>query len=365
MRFVKSLIFSLAIMASLDVAANPASAAPRMSEKDAFLLWVDVYGSPTDAIDTYGANFDADAYRGAMADEFVRAAYRDRIAGEIADQIEAVKLRNRFTWVSAAHRSHAAAYFGEYSFTEKRFPLSRPEASDHHSYRRPSASSMQVRPFSIDRAVNKDDFEWSISMPESRARAFLAEHPDRLLVLRITYSVMRDRTPVHFQYFFTTFIESVEVFADAAMTVKVATLQRHKGTPPTLADARAAVVTAADRLRTLLTPGNVLKGAQKQGGKDFPMRLTVTSFDAGTGDFSAETEWWDEKSNRYRPPSRANGTVAQDTLTFDVTVAYDESGRAKGKYTLRFSLRLDQAAGRLVGTSSTSAGSTEAYFLLK
>src|SRR5437588_492268 len=103
------------------VSAGPS----RMSPEKAFYYFVAMYGfgrvlrdggGPDDIIDIYGKSFDASNYARAMADEFERGRYKERIRARIADEVKKVDFNDKFTFV-------AEATLGEYSFQNHSFPF--------------------------------------------------------------------------------------------------------------------------------------------------------------------------------------------------------------------------------------------------
>ncbi len=67
-----------------------------------------------DKVDCYGANFDNDNYKRAMADEFERNRYRVRIRAKIDEEVRKVNFNQKFTMLD--YRK-----LGEYSFERHAF----------------------------------------------------------------------------------------------------------------------------------------------------------------------------------------------------------------------------------------------------
>lgn len=77
---------------------------PRMSPEKAFYYFVAIYGfgrvlrdrgGPDDIIDIYGKSFDSSNYTRAMADEFERGRYKERIRAKIANEVSKVDFQRQ------------------------------------------------------------------------------------------------------------------------------------------------------------------------------------------------------------------------------------------------------------------------------
>ncbi len=167
-----------------------------------------------DKVDCYGANFDNDNYRRAMADEFERNRYRARIRAKIEDEVKKVDFNQKFSSISYQT-------LGEYSFESHSFPVG-------------------------SRAgVNGDQFASSLPMSEGDANIFVKSRAresgniNRTVKVRTIYSFVNDAvdgsraSTACLSYAFQYFVYSVEVFADEGMTRKLGDIRRINSLPKT------------------------------------------------------------------------------------------------------------------------------------
>lgn len=211
------------------------SPSPRpMSAEKAFYYFVAIYGQTSGVVERYGKFFDASNYARAMADEFERNRYWQRLIERIKDGVSKVDFSEKFTLV-------AQATLGEYSFGSQSFPIVwLPEYSTccGQAGCRDSCPIPDLSLFRVRDAVNGNDFNWSVPMPETDASAFVKSRStagtsivDRSITVRITYSVVnkegryqnidypRGRT-------FSPFIYSVETYGDESLTKKLGVIPK-------------------------------------------------------------------------------------------------------------------------------------------
>lgn len=219
--------------------SHPSPAA--MTREQGFYYWIAVYGAPPNVVDRYATIFDADNYKRAMADEFVRNQYRAATQDRISSNVKRLTFDEKYIYVSPIDHNNAAK-FGEYSFATHSFPVIEPNTGFSYFNYWVAGNGFDVNPFSLEMALNAKDFSWSLPMPEGQARALLQAHPSRQLTLRIVYSVTKRKKDVHSQrYYLTPFIHSIEVFADSTTTTPIGKLARDATTPGSWRDANTLV----------------------------------------------------------------------------------------------------------------------------
>jgi hypothetical protein len=196
---------------------------PQMSFEKAFYYFVAIYGQPGDLVDLYGKFFDAGNYERAMADEFERNRYREQILARIADGVRKVDFNDKFTLV-------AQATLGEYSFGSHSFPFvwnlfPAPRFCIHRPWYPCRREFIDLSAFRVQDAVNGSDFNWSLPMSEADASAFVKSRSaarvgdvDRLIMVRIIYSVVNKKGSYAQHYTFSPFIFSVEAYSDQSLT---------------------------------------------------------------------------------------------------------------------------------------------------
>jgi len=216
-----------------------------------------------DNVDAYGKTFDNVNYQRAMADEFERGRYRERLQAKIADEVKKVDFGRRFT-------STAYATLGEYSFESHSFPL-------------------LWTPRGLT-GVNESQFSSSLPISESDANAFVKSRSasrgsvDRRIVLRVTYSIVNDKTPWNGFFFF---FQSIEAFGDEKLTWKIGVIPKLNLTGPNTAEewrlANVAAQAAAGTIRknsigmemVYIPPGAFMMGADS-GGERPVHPVTIT-----------------------------------------------------------------------------------------
>lgn len=220
---------------------------PRMSPEKAFYYFVAMYGfgkvlrygGPDDIIEIYGKSFDASNYARAMADEFERGRYKERIRVRIADEVRKIDFSEKFTFV-------AEGTLGEYSFGSHSFPLIR-DRFQYYQFcigppsRPQGCEFLEVTCFRVQDAVNRDDFNWSVPMSETDASAFVKSRStagpgavDRRIMLRITYSVVNKQGQESGKNFyneyshpiFSPFVYSVEAYSDESLSKKLGVIAK-------------------------------------------------------------------------------------------------------------------------------------------
>jgi hypothetical protein len=191
----------------------------------------------------------------AMADEFERGRYKERIRAKIADEVSKVDFNDKFTFVGEGT-------LGEYSFASHSFPVVRDKFQWYEFCIGPTAilsrcAFLQVTGFRVQDAVNLNDFSWSLPMSESDASAFVKSRSattpgevDRRIAVRFTYSVVNRKGQAN-PYFekefpiFSPFIYSVEAYGDKGLAAKLGVLPRINASGPgTAEDLRLAGVAA-------------------------------------------------------------------------------------------------------------------------
>lgn len=235
------------------------SVPPPLTDEKAFFYFIAIYGAPANPIERYGNYFDASNYRRAMADEFERHRYVERIGALIADGVNKINFSDKFTFVGST-TFEGYTMLGEYSFTRNSFPLLNvPYSSlcrnmDHssgicHGTFLDVAYNARARD-----AVNGADFNWSVPMSEADANAFVKSRTmaqpgvvNRQVAARITYSITNTKARSSFdgRAVFAPFIYSVEVFSDESLTQKLGVIPKIKSLGPSTAeDWRLATVAA-------------------------------------------------------------------------------------------------------------------------
>ena len=225
---------------------RPSSASPpRMSPEKAFYYFVAMYGfgkvlrygGPDDTIKIYGESFDAGNYSRAMADEFERERYKERIRARIAEEVKKVDFNEKFSLV-------VSATLGEYSFRNHSFPVN--SLSEYRFCIGPPSALMYtgcaliaVTAFRAKDAVNGKDFNFLLPVSETDANAFVKSRSDgtgkvdRRIALVITYSVVNDRwqqsgtePDEYSRPIFSPFIYSVEAYTNTALTAKLGSIPK-------------------------------------------------------------------------------------------------------------------------------------------
>lgn len=309
-----------------------------MTLEKAFYYFFAISGNAPDdainqygAIDLYGKSFDASNYERAMADEFERNRYRERIRAKIADEVRKIDFSEKFTFV-------AQARLGEYSFGSHSFPIVwfgdwLRICIGPQSYTG-GCEFPGVYGFRVQDAVNGNDFNWSVPMSETDASAFVKSRStarlgevDRRITVKITYSVVNKRPA------FSPFIYSAETYSDESLTKKLSDLPKINSLGPSTAEElRLATVAAqmatkdigeyryiADIVNngflrndtlffgtiTLTDVGITLSGEQKDGSSKIKL---YRFFD------SPETSLWRSNASGFSNPDQKFYSVASPSF---------------------------------------------------
>jgi hypothetical protein len=234
------------------------------------------------AIDLYGKSFDASNYERAMADEFERSRYRERIRARIADEVRKIDFNEKFTFV-------AQATLGEYSFGSHSFPFVWDLFPEYRICIGPRSYTggcafLDMSVFRVQEAVNGNDFNWSVPMSETDASAFVksrsmygAGKVDRRITVRITYSVVNKRLT------FSPFIYSVEIYDDESLTKKLSALPKINSLGPSTVEEWRLATVAAQTATKEIGKYRYITGFQKEGlfNPSFPYFGTITLTDIG------------------------------------------------------------------------------------
>ena len=204
---------------------------PEMTKEEGFYFWVAVYGASADMVDKYARVFDSDNYRRAMANEFERSKYRKAMEDLIRARADGLTFDEKFTFMSWRD-SNNGAKFGEYSFEKHEFPIKLPDTGFSYFNYWVGGNGFDVNPFDLGMALNATDFSWTLPMSEEAGAALLKSRPNRIITLRIVYSVTRDKNDVNSsRYYLTPFIHSIEAFADPEMTKPLGSLAMNPTAP--------------------------------------------------------------------------------------------------------------------------------------
>jgi hypothetical protein len=319
-----------------------------ITEEMAFYYYVAIYGAPPDVIDRYARFFDAANYNRAMADEFERGRYRNGIQARIAAAVGRIDFNAKFSYITSR------ATLGEYSFTYHAFPIlgvGYAAGFDYFNYY-VGGNGFDLNPFTIENAVNANDFSWSLPMPEAEGSALIKSRPDRRVTVRITYSITRNKVEDHTRVYFRPFIHSIEVLA-GDQSRKLGVIPKLGTTAEELRDKSEAPV----KLRALLMGHPELDG---RGASVGVFTLRVQSFDSAGGSVSAEVDfrWGGRTGTTYDPPlatsrdghsSRAMGQMSGDSLSLTASWTEKDFFDRVDRGLVVFRLRYDGLARKLVG----------------
>jgi hypothetical protein len=212
-----------------------------MTPEKAFYYGVAIRGEYDGYVDSYGKRFDASNYERAIADEFERSRYRERIRTRIADEVKKIDFSEKFSITFQAR-------LGEYSFGSHSFPFE--FFPDTGAY------------FQVWQAVNGNDFNWSVPMPETDASAFVKSRStdagvvDRNVIVRITYSVVKKPDREEIDAGWTkwaahrsggAFIYSIEIFGDESLTRKLSEIPKINSSGPSTVDEWRSATVAAQK----------------------------------------------------------------------------------------------------------------------
>jgi uncharacterized protein DUF4852 len=266
---------------------SPLSALPRqMSPEKAFYYFVAMYGfgkvlrygGPDDTIKIYAESFDSGNYARAMADEFERERYKERIRGKVADEVKKVDFNEKFTLV-------VSGTLGEYSFQDHSFPVK--SLSEYRFCIGPPSlilytgcSLIAVTAFRVDDAVNAKDFTFSLPISETEASAFVKSRSnangkvDRSIALVITYSVVNRRSQQpgvepgeYSRPIFSPFIYSVEAYTNKFLTAKLAVIPKSNALGANTAEElRLATIAAQTASEEIGRYRNMIEHREKSSG---------------------------------------------------------------------------------------------------
>ena len=266
---------------------SPLSVLPRqMTTEKAFYYFVAMYGfgkvlrygGPDDTIKIYGESFDASNYARAMADEFERERYKERIRAKIAEEVKKVDFNEKFTIV-------VSATLGEYSFQDHSFPVN--SLSEYHFCIGPSSvldytgcELIAVTGFRAKEAVNGKDFNFSLPASETDASAFVKSRSDgtgkvdRGIAVVVTYSVVNERwqqpgvDPGEYSRpIFSTFIYSIEAYTNKALTAKLGVIPKiNPDGANTSEELRLATIAAQTATKEIGEYRNMIEYREKSSG---------------------------------------------------------------------------------------------------
>lgn len=250
---------------SISHASQQTPPAP-MSKEEAFFYYCALFGTPSDAVDRYGKYFDAATYAEAMADEFQRTEYRDRLIAKIAKKIGAVNFDKKFVFVgSTAQKGYTS--LGEYSFDSHSFPVRNMPTigfcldAGRTFFGNCTGTVLHLDIFKREDAVNEDNITWSLPMSEQRAKEFVKSRgaAERRVAARIVYSVVPlkgaagDDTHGRAATL-RTVIHSVEIFDDETLATRLGSLPiRSSAGPVTSADWQRVAQDATSATETVGT----------------------------------------------------------------------------------------------------------------
>ncbi|MEK6371273.1 MAG: DUF4852 domain-containing protein [Acidobacteriota bacterium] len=266
-----------------------------MSKEEAFFYYCALFGSPSDVIDRYGKYFDASNYAEAMADEFQRAQYRERLSAKIAKKISSLNFAKKFMFVgSTAHEGYTS--LGEYSFDSHSFPVRNMPTigfcldAGRTFFGNCTGTVLHLDIFKREDAVNEDDVTWLLPMSEQQAKAFVKSRAgaERRVAARVVYSVLplkgtagndtsgRAST-------LRTVIHSVEIFDDDTLTTKLGSLPiRASAGPVTSADWQKAAQDATSATETIGTYRSISSYRDNMYRRpDTPINGTITLTNVG------------------------------------------------------------------------------------
>lgn len=197
---------------------------PTITDEEVFLYNAVIFGAGVNLAQPYAIQFDTANYKQAMANEFSRAQYLERMQAKVQEEVKKVDFSRKFTIMGQST-------LGEYSFASHSFPV----------FGAGYLLLRNIEVFSVQNSVNKADFIWTLPMSEIEAKAFVKSRTgaggriDRSVFTRTIYSILdqKGRTagvggaPATF----IPFIHSVEVFSDAGLTRKLGTLDERPGIP--------------------------------------------------------------------------------------------------------------------------------------
>jgi hypothetical protein len=203
---------------SLGGALNP------MSEETAFFYNVAISGHPEAFVDDYARAFDESYAAPSMNDEFERARYRAAIRAKLMGEVGKIDFSERFTFV-------CPVVLGEYSFTERAFPLEMDRDTDGFASFSHDAGTLVfgVNPFIAGKPVNVSEIRWSLPMTEGQGSTFVKSRTGRSVMMKVTYAVTRKKTVIGGRSYLAPYIEGVEIYSDDGLTQKLGDLDVANG----------------------------------------------------------------------------------------------------------------------------------------
>jgi hypothetical protein len=232
---------------SSSAATSPRQASPSHSEsasarpitdEEAFFYYAAIFGAGEDIANRYASYFDTANYRQAMANEFSRARYQEKMQARVESELRRLDFNREFAVTGQGE-------LGEYSFASHSFPVSGGGVvllcmdTAPTFIRNCQGNVIHVEVSVLQGAVNSADFDWFLTMPEAEASAFIKGRMiganggvNRAVFTKITYSILGIRGSTKgVGGLFTTYIHSVEVYGDASLTRKLGTLTKRPGIP--------------------------------------------------------------------------------------------------------------------------------------
>jgi hypothetical protein len=206
------------------VPSHSQGASPRpITAEEVFFYSAAIFGVGGDLAKIYAIKFDTTNYNQAMANEFSRAQYMERMKSKVEAELKRVDFSRQFTMTGGE-------ILFEYSFANHYFPM---------------GGDQVIRNFRIEAfdgtAVNVRDFNWILPMSETEANSFVKSRTvaggriDRSVGTRITYSIVDKKGRLAGVFgappSFNIYIHSVEVYSDGSLTKKLGTLKKRPGIP--------------------------------------------------------------------------------------------------------------------------------------
>lgn len=200
---------------------------PTMTSKESYLFMHKLQGWRSDVpINTYAYTFDNINYQNAQSDEFEKREYDKRIIAELQEGIKNVDFTKKYSITSTGRLS-------PYDFESGGFKMSSWDwKNSHRFFSGPNNPIGLHHRFTLGDIYNIGYFNARVSMHSEDANAFVKSRKlgngevDRTVYLRATYSVMNKKIPSKNNVFkYKVYFYSIEVFADADLTDKLATLE--------------------------------------------------------------------------------------------------------------------------------------------
>ena len=255
--------------------SQPMNASPRpITAEEVFFYNAAIFGAVGNLATMYGNLFDRATFNQAMANEFSRTQYLQRMQSKVEVELKRVDFSRRFTRTDSS-------VLGEYSFANHSFPV--------------GGGDRAIRNYRIEAfdgtAVNAGDFSWTLPMSEIEASSFVKNRTaaggriDRSVATRITYSILakkgRQAGVFGAPPSFNIYIHSVEVYSDGSFARKLGILSKRPGIPES--DSAPEVIQAARSATKVI--GKYRYKAFRPGTNHTgtPVEGTITVTDAGIG----------------------------------------------------------------------------------